>query len=171
MNKPIPIPPTAPVAASASTSAPKEKIIFETAPLVLPTILSLENLAIVGFTFVIAIVAVVFRLGISELLIIAALWMLIAFPSFRAIFRAGSTSYVLTTQRVVIFTFGFGSKERSIPLKQIQDVKVKYSGLQRLYGAGDIIIYPKGLSRAVRLRGLQEVRKRADQIQKEVKAV
>jgi len=160
MTKPIPVPPTAPVAASA----PKEKIIFEVQPLILPTILSLENLIIVGFTLVIAIVAVVFRLGLWELLIVAVVYLLIALPSFRAIFQAGSTNYVLTNRRLVIFTFGFGPKERSIQLNQIQDIKIKHSGLQRIYGAGDIIIYPKGLSRSVRLRGLQEVRKRAEQI-------
>jgi uncharacterized membrane protein YdbT with pleckstrin-like domain len=169
MNKPVPIPPTAPVAASTSTS--QEKIIFETQPLLLPTILSLENLVIIGFSFVIAIMAVVFRLGFSELLIIALLYLLIAFPSFRQIFLAGSTNYVLTNRRLVIFTVGFGPKERSIPLGQIQDIRVRHSGLQRLYGAGDIIIYPKGLSRAVRMRGLQEVRKRAEQIQQAMKKV
>ncbi len=169
MNKPVPVPPTAPVA--DPPSSPKEKIIFEAHPLVVPTILSLENLAIVGFTFIIAIVAVVFRLGVMELVIIAVLWMLIAFPSFRAIFRAGSTNYVLTNRRLVIFTFAFGSKERSIPLQQIQDVKIKYSGLQRIYGAGDIVIYPKGLSRAVRLQGLPDVRRLADQIRKAIKVL
>jgi hypothetical protein len=167
MNKSVPVPPTAPVA----VPTPKEKIIFETQPLVLPTILSLENLIIVGSTFVIAIIAVVFRLGMGELLIIGILWLLVALPSFRAIFLAGSTNYVLTNQRVVIFSIGLGAKERSIPLNQIQDVKIKYSGLQRLYGAGDIIIYPKGLGRAVRLKGLQDVRKRADQIKKAMNMV
>jgi uncharacterized membrane protein YdbT with pleckstrin-like domain len=162
MNKPVPIPPTAPVAAST----PQEKIIFETQPLILPTILSLENLVIVMFSFVIVIIAVIFHLGIGEILIIAALYLLIAFPSLRAIFRAGSTNYVLTNKRLVIFTVGFGPKERSIPLHQIQDVKVRYSGLQRFYGAGDIVVYQKSLKRPVRLQGLQEVRKRTEQIQR-----
>jgi uncharacterized membrane protein YdbT with pleckstrin-like domain len=167
MNKPVSTTPSAPAVAST----PPEKILFETQPLILPTILSLENLVIFGFSFVIAIMAVVFHLGLGELLIIAALYLLIAFPSFRAIFRAGSTSYVLTNRRLVIFTFGFGPKERSIPLSQIQDVKIQHSGLQRVYGAGNIIVYPKGLSRPVRLQGLQEVRKRAEQIQQAMKKV
>ncbi len=165
MNKPLSATPVTPAAAST----PQERIIFETQPLILPTILSMENLIIVGFSAIIVIVAVLFHLGLQELLIIIALYLLIAFPSLRAIFRAGSTNYVLTNKRLVIFTVGFGSKERSIPLHQIQDVKVKYSGLQRFYRAGSIIIYPKGLSRAVRLEGLPEVRKRAEQIQQAMK--
>ena len=61
----------------------------------------------------------------------------------------------LTNHRLVIFTVGFGPKERSIPLEQIQDVKCQASGLQRFYGAGDIIVYSKGLRKPVRLLGLQ----------------
>jgi len=167
MNKPASASPTALTAAPK----PQEKILFETQPLLLPTILSLENLVIIGFTVVIAIAAVIFHLGLYELLLISFAYLLIAFPSFRAIFRAGSTNYVLTNRRLVIFTVGFGPKERSIPLEQIQDVKYKSSGLQRVYGAGDVIVYPKGLNKPVRLIGLQDCKRRAEQIQQEAKKV
>ena len=86
-----------------------------------------------------------------------------------SIFRAGSTSYVLTSQRLMIFTIGLGPKERTIPLEQIQDVKIRTSGLQRFYRAGDIIIYPKSLRRPVRLSGIKNVKSRVEQIQQAVK--
>lgn len=161
--------------ASAATNPPaippkpQEKILFEIQPLMLPTIINLENLTIIGFTVIIAIASVIFHFGLYEFLIVGLFYLLIAVPSFRSIFRAGSTSYVLTNYRLVIFTLGFGSKERSIPLDQIQDVKTRTSGLQRFYGAGDIILYPKGLGKKVRMLGLQDCKRRAEQIQQAVK--
>ncbi len=155
--------------APATVPRPQEKILYEFQPLMLPIILSVENLVIIGFTFVIAILAVVFHLGLSELLLIGAAYLLIAFPSFRQIFMAGSTNYVLTNRRLVIFTVGFGSKERSIPLPQIQDVKYRSSGLQRVYGAGDVIVYLKSLGKPVRLIGLQGCKRTAELIRQEAK--
>jgi membrane protein YdbS with pleckstrin-like domain len=153
----------------AAASQPKEKILFEIQPLMLPTILNLENLVMIGFTVVIVIAAVVFRFGLSEFIIVAALYLLIAVPSFRSIFRAGSTSYVLTNKRLIIFTVGFGPKERSIPLEQIQDVKTRTSGLQRFYGAGDIIVYQRTLGKPTRLLGLRECKRYAEAIQQAAK--
>ncbi len=148
---------------------PKEKILFETQPLLIPTILNIETLTIVGFTVVIVIFAAIFHLGAGEFLIIAALYLLIAVPSLRQIFMAGSTTYVLTNQRLIIFTVGFGPKERSIPLEQIQDLKYRASGLQRFYGAGEIIVHLKGLRKSVRLFGLKDVKRRTEQIQSAAK--
>ena len=93
------------------------------------------------------IASVAFRVGLSEFLIIAALFLLLAVPSFRRIFIAGSTTYVLTNYRLGIFTVGFGQKERFIPLEHIQTVVTRSSFLQRFYGAGDIVIKLKGLLR------------------------
>ena len=147
------------------SSAPSEKILFEIQPLTLPTILNLENLTVIGFVILAVIAAVTFRFGITEIIIIALLFLLIAVPSVRQIFMVGSTTYVLTNRRVVIFTAGLGDKEKSIPLEQIQSVKCKSSGLQRFYGAGEIVIRQKGLKSATRLQGLSECRKRAEQIE------
>jgi membrane protein YdbS with pleckstrin-like domain len=147
----------------------QEKIVFEIKQLLLPTILNYEILTMLGFTLVILIAAVAFRFGPWEFIIIGVLFMLIALPSFMAIFRAGSTTYVLTNQRLIIFSVGIRSRERAIPLEQIQDVKCKPSGLQRLYGAGDLIIYQKALRRPVRLLGIKECQHRAEQIQQAVK--
>ncbi len=167
MNKP----------ASAATSVtapaapkPQEKILFEIQPLLLPTILNLENLTIIGFTVIIVLAAVIFHFGIYEFIIVALFYLLIAVPSFRSIFRAGSTSYVLTNRRLVIFTVGFGPKERSIPLESIQDAKIRQSGLQRFYGAGDVIVYLKNLGRPVRMLGLKDCKRRAEQILQAKKA-
>ena len=160
----------APTSTSITAEAkPQEKIIFEIQPLMLPTILNLENLVIIGFTVVIVIAAVIFHFGLYELLIVALFYLLIAVPSFRSIFRAGSTSYVLTNRRLVIFTLGFGPKERSISLDQIKDVKIRHSGLQRVYGAGDVIIYLKSLGRPVKMMGLSSVKQRAEQVRQAVK--
>ena len=153
----------------AAAPEPKEKILFEIQPFMLPTILNLENLVLIGFTIVIAIAAVVFHFGLGEFLIVALLFLLIAVPSFRSIFRAGSTSYVLTNRRLVIFTLGFGPKERSTPLDQIKDVRIRQSGLQRVYGAGDVVIYLKTLSRPVKMLGLSAVKQRAEQVRQAVK--
>jgi hypothetical protein len=158
------------VLATTEDAKPKERILFEIQPLVLPTILNLENLTIVTFSFIIVVVAVTFHLGFSELLIIFLLYSLIAFPSIRSIFRAGSTSYVLTSRRLILFTIGVRSRELSIPLTQIQDVKVKSSGLQGVYGAGDILIYQKQLRGVVRLQGLKDCKRRAEQIRQAMKA-
>ena len=149
----------------APVATPVEKILFEIQPLVLPTILNLENLTIIGFVIIAVIAAVTFRFGLGEIIVIAAIFLLIAVPSFRSIFMVGSTTYVLTNRRVVIFTAGLGDKEKSIPLEQIQSVKCKSSGLQRFYGAGEIVIHQKGLKGATRLQGLSECRKRAEQIE------
>jgi uncharacterized membrane protein YdbT with pleckstrin-like domain len=143
---------------------PQERILFEIKQLLFPTILNYEILTMLGFTFVILIAAVAFRFGPWEFIIISVLFLLIALPSFMAIFRAGSTTYVLTNQRLIIFSVGIRSREHAIPLEQIQDVKCKPSGLQRIYGAGDLIIYQKALRRPVRLLGIKGCDGRAEQI-------
>lgn len=142
----------------------KEKIIFEIQPMMTPTIVNLENLTLIGFTFIIVLAAVIFRFGLPEFLIVGALYLLIAVPSVIAIFRAGATTYVLTNRRLVLFSMNYKSKERSIPLDQIQDAKCRFSGLQRLYGAGDIIVSLKGLRSPVKLYGLKKCKERAEQI-------
>jgi hypothetical protein len=149
---------------SVPVPAIREKIIFEIKSMMLPTILNLENLVTIGFVALAAIASVVYHFGLYEILIVAVLFLLLAVPSFRSIFQAGSTTYVLTNQRLVIFTVGIGQKERTIPLANINSVKTKSSGLQFLYGAGDILIKQKGLRRTVRLVGLSDCKKRADQI-------
>jgi uncharacterized membrane protein YdbT with pleckstrin-like domain len=162
-----------PAATEANTPAvpaqPKEKIVFEIQPLLLPTIMNMENLVMIGLVFLAVIAAMFFRVGLLEFLIFAVIFLIIAVPSFRSIFRAGSTSYVLTNRRLVIFTVGFGPKERSIPLEQIQDAKVRSSGLQRFYGAGDVIVYMRNLGKPVRLLGLKECKRRAEQIMQAAK--
>ena len=152
-----------------ATTSTKEKILFDIQPLLLPTILNLENLTMVGFTLVIVLAAVVFHFGFSEFLIVGALYLLIALPGLNSIFRAGSTSYVLTSQRLLIFTLNIKSKEQSIPLVQIQNVKTRSSGLQKFYGAGDILVYQKNLRKPVKLGGILECKRRAEQITQAVK--
>lgn len=154
-----------------ATQAPvvKEKIIFEIKSMMLPTILNLENMVTIGFVGLAAIAAVVFHFGIGEIIVVAVLFLLLAIPSFRSIFQAGSTTYVLTNKRLIIFSVGFGEKERSIPLEHISDAKCKSSGLQFLYGAGDILVKQKGLRRTTRLLGLSDVKRRTDQILQTVK--
>jgi membrane protein YdbS with pleckstrin-like domain len=123
----------------------------------------------IGFTLVIVLMAIVFHFGFSEFLIVGALYLLIAIPSLNSIFRAGSTSYVLTNQRLVIFTVNLKSKERTIPLDQIQSVTTKSSGLQKFYGAGDILVYQKGFRKPIRLSGLKDCKRRAEQIRQAVR--
>jgi hypothetical protein len=147
---------------------PKEKILFEVQALMWPTIINLENLAVIGFVGLIAIASVVFRFGLQEIIIIAVVFLLLAIPSFRNIFSAGSTTYVLTNIRLIIFRVGIGQREQIIPLDQIQSVTCKPSGLQRFYGAGDILIKQKGLRRTVRMLGLRECKRRAGQIRQAV---
>jgi hypothetical protein len=160
MNTPVPVPPT----------APREKILAEFKPMLLPTILNLENLIVIGFVLVAVISAAVFHFGIGEIIVFALFFLLLAVPSFKSIFDAGSTNYVLTNHRVVIFTVGVRQRELSIPLDSIDSVRCKSSGLQGLYGAGDVLVKQKGLRSVVRLKGVLECRKRAGQIQQAMKA-
>lgn len=156
---------------TAATPVPavKEKIIFEIKTLMLPTILNLENLVTIGFVVIAMIAWYVLHLGLQEMLLFALVFLLLAVPSFRSIFAAGSTTYVLTNARLMIFSVGIGQKERSIPLSSIASVKTKSSGLQFLYGAGDILIKQKGFRRSIRLLGLSECKRRAEQITQAVK--
>lgn len=148
------------------TPVAKEKIIFEIKSMLLPTILNMETLATIGFVALAAMASVVFRFGIYEIVIVALVFLLLAVPAFRAIFMAGSTTYVLTNQRLMIFTVGLGKKERAVALEQIQSITCKQSGLQRLYGAGEILIRQKGLRGSVRMVGLSDCKQRAEQIRK-----
>lgn len=162
--------PAAPSSPSAPAAPkPKEKILFETQALLWPTIINLENLTLIGITFVILLVAVVFRFGPWEFLIVAVLYLLLAFPAFYAIFRAGSTTYVLTNQRLLIFAVQIRKKEQAVPLDQILETKCKQSGLQHFYGAGDVIVYLKGLRRPVKLVGLKHCKQRAEEIMQAVR--
>ena len=142
----------------------QEKILFEVQPMLVATILNMENLVIIGFVALAAIAAFVFRFGLWEIIIVAAVFLLLAVPSFKNIFETGSTHYVLTTRRLVIFKVGLGPREKEIPLEQIADVRCKSSGLQGLYRAGSVIIKQKGLRSPIRLNGLAECGKRAEQI-------
>jgi uncharacterized membrane protein YdbT with pleckstrin-like domain len=144
-------------------------MIFEIKSLMLPTILNLENMVTIGFVFLAVIASVAFRFGISEFLIVAALFLLLAIPSFRSIFQAGSTTYVLTTQRLIIFSVGFGQKERSIPLHRITSAQCKSSGLQFVYGAGDVLIKQTGLRGITRMGGIKDCKRRAEQIMQAAK--
>ncbi len=158
-----------PKPASSLAPLPQEKILFEVKTLMWPTIINFENMATIGFVGIIVLAAVVFRFGIQEFIIVAAVFLLLAIPSFNSIFLAGSTTYVLTNMRLIIFTVGIGQSERVIPLDQIQAVTCKHSGLQRFYGAGDILIKQKGLRRTVRMLGLRECKHRAEQIKQAIK--
>jgi membrane protein YdbS with pleckstrin-like domain len=157
---------TTPPAVPAVVSAPaeNEKIIFEIKPVMWPTIINFENIVTIGFMIIAVIASVVFHFGLYEILIVAAMFLLLTVPSLRNIFKAGSTTYVLTNHRIVIFTVGFGAKEQSIPLDRIQNVTCKYSGFQRLYRVGDIVIKQKGLRGNVRMLGLLECKRRSEQI-------
>ena len=155
---------------SPAPAKAKERILFEAAPMVLPAILTYENMALIGILLVAALAFVFFHLGIEELIIIAVLWALLAFPSFRGVFDSGSTSYVLTNRRLIIFTVSIRNKETSIPLDEIQSASCKYSGLQRLYGSGDVVVQRKGFKRPLRLRALPKSKQIAGQIMQAVKA-
>lgn len=142
----------------------KERMLFEARPSMIPAIVTFENLTLIGIVVLITLFSVVFRIGPLEIVIISVAYILLAFPSFRQIFMAGSTTYVLTNRRIVIFTAGFKQKEQSIPLGDIDTAKCRPSGLQGFYGAGDIIIFRRGLRKPIRLRALPQCRHHAEQI-------
>jgi hypothetical protein len=154
-----------------TTAQPKERILFEARPMMLPAILNFENLALIGIIMVAALAFVVFHMGVEELIAIGVIWALLAFPAFRNVFNSGSTTYVLTNKRLMIFTVNIRNSEQSIPLEEIQSATCKFSGLQLFYGAGDIIVQRKGFKRTVRLRALPQVRDYAKQITNAVKTV
>lgn len=139
--------------------------------MVIPAVLNFENLGLVGVVLVAFMLKVFFPtlLGFSELLFIGLLWAILAFPSFRKVFMNGSTSYVLTNRRLVIFTVNFRNNEQSIPLDQIDNAKYKPSGLQRFYGAGDILVRQKGFKKSIRLVSLPNCRQFVKMINQAVK--
>lgn len=153
----------------ASSPAPKEKIIFEVKSLLLPTILNLENIVTIGFVVIGTIASVVFRFGLAEILIVVALFLILFIPSLQSIFRAGSTTYVLTNRRLVVFTVGIGNKERSIPLERIAGVETKSSIFQQVYKSGDVIIKQKGLRGTIRMIGISNFKDHAEKIRQAVK--
>lgn len=157
------------IAASAPPAPVKEKIIFEARPLIMPAIVTFENLTLIGIVVLAVLFSVVFHVGVWEIVVIALLFVFLAFPSFQRIFMTGATTYVLTNRRLVIFSMGIKKKEQSIPLDEIISAEHKYSGLQRLYGAGDIIIKRKLLHKPVRLRAVSNCKQLAEQIMKAVK--
>lgn len=162
--------PTSEKTAAPAPPAPvKEKIIFEARPLIIPAIVTFENLTLIGIVILAVLFSVVFHIGVWEMVVIALLFVFLAFPSFQKIFLTGATTYVLTNQRVVIFSMGLRKKEQSIFLDEIISAEHKYSGLQRIYGAGDIIIKRKLLHKPVRLRAVGNCKLLAEQIMKAVK--
>jgi hypothetical protein len=154
--------------APATASEVKERILLEVRPTMIPAIVNFETLVLIGIVVLIALFTVVFRIGPMEIAIISAAYLLLAFPNFRQIFMAGSTTYVLTNRRLVVFQAGIKQKEQAIPLSEIDSAKCRPSGLQAFYGAGDIILYRRGLRRPVRLLALPQCRSVAEQINKAV---
>ena len=53
-------------------------------------------------------------------------------------------SLTVTNRRVIWKTGLFGTKERSVPLRQVQDVSVSYGLIGRLFGHGTIRIETAG---------------------------
>jgi hypothetical protein len=146
----------------------KERIIFEVRPTMIPAIVTFENLTLIGMVVLIGLFTMVFRIGPMEIGIISIAYFLLAFPSFRQIFMAGSTTYVLTNRRIVVFMAGIKQQEQSFPLNEIDSARCRPSGLQGFYGAGDILLYRRGLRKPVRLLALPQCRQHAEQINKAV---
>jgi hypothetical protein len=110
----------------------------------------------------------VFRVGPLELGMVILAYFILAFPNFRQIFMAGSTTYVLTNRRIVVFQAGIRNKEQSIPFSEIDNARCRPSGLQSFYGAGDVIVFRRGLRKPVRLLAVINCRNFAEQINKAV---
>lgn len=156
------------LATTNTSSEVKEKILFETRPTMLPALVNFETLVLIGIVFVIGLLTMVFRIGPLELGMISLAYFILAFPNFRQIFMAGSTTYVLTNRRIVVFQAGIRQKEITIPLSEIDNAKCRPSGLQSFYGAGDIVIFRRGLRKPVRLLALPQCRNVAEQINRAV---
>lgn len=152
--------------ATTTSAEVREKIIFEARPSMLPALVNFETLVLIGIVFLIGLFAMVFRVGPLEIAVVAVAYLILAFPNFRHIFMAGGTTYVLTNRRLVMFQAGIKQKEQSIPLNEIDSAKCRPSGLQSFYGAGDVIIFRRGLRKPVRLMALPNCRSLAEQITK-----
>ena len=152
--------------ATTTSTDVKEKILFEARPSMIPALVNFETMVLIGIVFLIGLVVMVFRVGPLEIGIIALAYFILAFPNFRQIFMAGATTYVLTNRRLVIFQAGIKQKEQSVALSEIDNAKCRPSGLQSFYGAGDIIIYRRGLRKPLRLTALPNCRSHAEQISK-----
>ncbi len=89
----------------------KERILLETRPMILPAIVTFENITLIGMAVLGALFSVIFHVGPMEMIIVGVLFALLAFPSLQMIFQSGATTYVLTNRRLVIFTMGLNRRK------------------------------------------------------------
>ena len=121
--------------------ADHEEVIFDLKPhwvAVVPSVLW-TVLAIAG-----AVAVFVFFAGSVALVgaaIVAVLWLFLAVPPF---VRWQFTRFVLTTDRLITRSGVIAKHSKEIPLERINDVAFSQSVLDRILGAGDLLIESAG---------------------------
>ena len=121
--------------------ADHEEIIFDLKPhwvAAVPSVLwTFVAIAIVvAATIVSSGTAVLIALGVAVLL-----WLFLAVPPF-VTWRF--THFVLTTDRLITRSGVFAKRSKEIPLERINDVAFNQSVLDRILGAGDLLIESAG---------------------------
>jgi uncharacterized membrane protein YdbT with pleckstrin-like domain len=121
--------------------ADHEEIVFDLKPhwvAVVPSVLwTVVAIAIVvAATILSAGTAVLIALGVAVLL-----WLFLAVPPF---VTWQFTHFVLTTDRLITRSGVFAKHSKEIPLERINDVAFSQSVLDRILGAGDLLIESAG---------------------------
>ncbi|WP_239395440.1 PH domain-containing protein [Frankia sp. CiP3] len=93
----------------------------------------------------------------AQWLVITAAAALLAVTSLRPWLQWITTSYVVTTERVVIRTGVFSRNGRDIPLQRLNDVSFHHSFAERLLGSGTLTIESAGERGQVVLANLPRV--------------
>ena len=79
-------------------------------------------------------------LGTIALIALAALWLLVRF------LRWVTTSFVLTTERIVFRVGVLRRNTRELPIERVNEVETSQSLFQRMVGAGDVTVETGGVT-------------------------
>jgi membrane protein YdbS with pleckstrin-like domain len=90
--------------------------------------------------------------SMSSLLLVLAF---IAVGTFVAYLKFVKTSYVITTERLILNTGIIGSSSRSTPYKRISDIQVSQTFLEKFFNIASVIITEVGASRTSGIWGFQ----------------
>ncbi|GAC1446157.1 MAG: hypothetical protein NVSMB56_02250 [Pyrinomonadaceae bacterium] len=145
------------------SNATDEHIIFSERPTMLFIGVGYVSVAVAVLFLTIAL-AYVSAGRISPLACVAFSLPLLLIPAFQHL-RRNSTRYTLTDSKIESSKGLLSHTTRNIPLRNIQNVTVSMTILQRLLNYGDILVDSIGdVNNATRLHNIQHPRQRADDI-------
>ena len=107
--------------------------------LFIPMLWFLAGIVLLGFAVKVGWISGTFFLVIAAAVVVAALWLVV-----RPFVDWWTTRYVLTTERLITRTGLVAKSGVEIPLENITNVNFSQSVLERMLGAGDLLIESAG---------------------------